>query len=213
MAESALETGRNALHLALEMAQRSSRGARVAALLVPMATMAVSNAHAIIAQPPHFSQTGGGSFQTFSGSGTGTYSWSVTEQNAGDPYNYAFGITGSNLNLTDIDVPLFRASDVSNPSTPGWTLGAEVADGENFGFTPGTVLDFESLGSNNFNLSFTSAFAPVETNWMVTSNGTELSIDPPTPNDPGTPVPEPGTLALLGVGFLSLIALRRKLPF
>jgi hypothetical protein len=219
-----LEAGRGALAKAMELARSSSRAAKVAALLVPLATISANYAHA--GQASMWTGSKGFTFNTPANSGgsggtvTGTVAWDVTEvscagiantivSDCGD-YNYNISVNMTSGDLTDVLVPIIHSNDVFNVSITSGSFDYVIDPNLNVfvqsGASPQTFLDF----------SYDSQYAPMFENYTVAGffdcggdcndqNGT--AVDPPAPNS----VPEPGTLALFGMALAGFAAWRRRL--
>ncbi len=141
-------------------------------------------------------------------------------------YNYMIQNTGTTA-ITEIVLPELQAgeflessgSDIAT-SVGSWALTETTTPNitaptfKGGSPTPADYLEITStgtnLGINNF-LSFTltSDFAnTLASNATIEdTNGATASIDPPTPNPT---IPEPTSLALLGVAAAGLVAVRRK---
>ena len=143
---------------------------------------------------------------------------------------YNFTLAGSGT-LTNLEIPLFNASDASTftgPSGSSWssTILTKGQPGWDWSYTGGTasngktifnassnvidtVVSFSGSSvslSSNPAFSFLSNFAPVMAPYQLTvSGGGTTFVDPPIPGP--SPVPEPAPLLLIEVGLLGLVSI------
>ncbi|MCB1900706.1 PEP-CTERM sorting domain-containing protein [Cognatazoarcus halotolerans] len=143
----------------------------------------------------------GGLFSVSNGSGvdsTVTLSWNVAAglvPSGSSDLSFLFTVVQSDGNPTNLDFS-FEGSPLAAFAIPGGTNGADLT----FGIADG-ALD----GGGTLSLVINGA-----TGWDLTLDAFGLAYTDPDVTPPLNPIPEPATLALVGLGLLGAGALRRR---
>lgn len=138
--------------------------------------------------------------------------------NVGGEWAYASGLSGAplgaNAGLSSSGLNLFGSGNFNGPDLQP----PAAVDGMQFGLLSPvtTISDFNGGMLNNAfiqnQVTFTLSGLPA--GFTLAGNVTNVSFQYGTaltePNVPGTPIPEPGTLALFGTGLLGLAAMVRR---
>ncbi len=134
-------------------------------------------------------------------------------------YNYVFENTGNTV-ITELVLPEVQAGEFIAPSVTGWSVSEDstsplspAPDFKPAGSpTPAEYLDFTATAggigvTDTLDFTLESNTSTYLNSQATISDGILTgTVDPPTPD----PVPEPSTLALLGVAAAGAVAARRK---